>query len=142
MTSPIRGQILSKDMSFKLNSYIDVGAVFAEIEDNSTVSVRIAVPESDISQVQAGGKVGLKLWIYPDIMFSVTVDDIEVSTASEEVDCGRVVYVRSHIENPDGFLISGLTGHAKIADDRTLFVLAFSRALIRFIRVEVWSWIP
>ena len=57
VTSPIRGQIVTKDLKFLLRSYLDAGVVFADIEDTSSVFVRIAVPESDIGEVAAGAPV-------------------------------------------------------------------------------------
>jgi len=142
LISPIQGQVITENIKFKLNSYIATGDVFAEIENTSTVSVRVAVPESDIGEVTLGAVVSLKLWAYPDMLFSGRVTNIEPATAPEETDYGRVIYVSSNFDNPNGFLISGLTGHAKITGNKTLLILAFSRAFMRFIRVEVWSWLP
>ena len=46
------------------------------------------------------------------------------------------------IDNPAGELKSGMTGYAKV-DGETLPVWkAFTRAIFRFIDVELWSWIP
>lgn len=142
LTSPIQGRVISQNLKFKEHSYITAGDVFIEIENTRTVSVRIAVPESDVGDAQPGALVRLKLWAYPNITFSGKVDEVEPATAAEEAEYGRVVYVKSRIDNPDGLLISGLTGHAKITGSETVAILAFTRAFIRFLFVEVWSWFP
>lgn len=140
VTAPIRGQIVTKDLRFLLRSYLDAGVVFADIEDSSSVFVRIAVPESDIGEVKPGAPLSLKLWSYPNEEFVGKVD--EINPATEEADYGQIVYVTSYLDNADGRLKSGLTGYGKIEGSETIMLLAFSRALIRFFRIEFWSWLP
>jgi putative peptide zinc metalloprotease protein len=53
-----------------------------------------------------------------------------------------MVTVMSQMENPEGILRSGLTGQAKICGEETIVAIAFTKALVRFVRVELWSWIP
>ncbi len=142
LISPIDGQIVGENLHFKKHSYIEIGTAFVDIENNRTVSVRIAIPESDIGVAKLGAAVNLKLWAYSNKTFSGTVDEIEPSTATEEGQYGKVIYVRTVMSNPDEVLISGLTGYAKVTGEETLLILAFSRAFMRFLRIEVWSWLP
>jgi multidrug efflux pump subunit AcrA (membrane-fusion protein) len=104
------------------------------------VLLRVAVPEFDIGEVTIGAPLTFKLWAYPDREFSGTVTEIQPAT--EEVDYGMVVNVTSRLNNPDGVLISGLTGQAKIRGKNTVVLFAFTKALVRFVSIEVWSWLP
>lgn len=142
LISPIQGQIIGEDLKFKQYSYIGAGEVFAEIENTRSVSVRIEVPEADVGDARLGSVVTIKLWAYPDMVFLGKVDEVEPATATEEAQYGRIIYVTSHLDNPEGLLIRGLTGHAKITGGETIVALAFSRAFMRFLHVEVWSWLP
>jgi putative peptide zinc metalloprotease protein len=46
------------------------------------------------------------------------------------------------MENEDDLLKSGMTGHAKIEGETTIVLIAFTRALVRYVLVEAWSWLP
>ena len=141
LISPIQGQIVTRDLKFKQHSYIETGAVFAEIENNRTISLRINIPESDAGDIKLGAKVTLKLWAYPGKIFTGNVDGIEPASSTED-SYGNIIQVSSLIDNPDGLLVSGFTGHAKINGEKTTVIVAYSRAILRFFWVEVWSWIP
>ena len=53
-----------------------------------------------------------------------------------------VVRVRVALSDPDGTLRSGMTGNAKVDGGWHMAIVVFSRALLRFVLVELWSWVP
>jgi hypothetical protein len=55
---------------------------------------------------------------------------------------GRFVKAIVEIANAEQLLRSGMTGYAKIEGSTKPAFVAFTRPLVRFVRVEVWSWIP
>ena len=59
-----------------------------------------------------------------------------------ETDFGQVVYVTGRLDNPGGLLVSGMTGQAKVTGHTTVALLAFTKALYRFVTIEMWSWLP
>ncbi|NJM97108.1 MAG: hypothetical protein HC800_07940 [Phormidesmis sp. RL_2_1] len=65
----------------------------------------------------------------------------ETFTAAEPA-AGRMLHVIIELPNPSGVLRPGMTGYAKIEGTTMPVAAAFSRSLIRFIKVEVWSWLP
>ena len=140
MISPISGEITTKDLDYLPGSYLKHGTTFAEVEDTRTVRIQIAVPESDIGEVKIGAKVSLRLWAYPNREFVAEVSAIQ--PASEETTAGKMITVTSQMENPEGILKSGLTGQAKISGEETIVAIAFTKAIVRFVRVELWSWLP
>lgn len=140
LRSPIDGQIVTKDLQFLRNSYLEAGKTFAQIENTRTVLLRVAVPESDIGDVEVGAPVTLRLLAYPDRDFEASV--VEIQPATDVADFGRIVYVTSRANNPDGALKTGLTGQAKIQGKETRVLWAFTRALVRFVSVSAWSWLP
>jgi len=53
-----------------------------------------------------------------------------------------VVRVRTEIPNPDGTLKPKMTGYAKIKiEHRPVWDVLF-RPFLRWLRIEVWSWLP
>ena len=123
----------------------------------------VNVPE-DIGLVEIGASVKLKLWAFPDQVLHATVTEIapvayersrgrvEQRTLSEREllyerasplrEQGKVVRVLTELLNENNRLKTDMTGYAKIESGRTTVAGAFFRWLIRFFRVEVWSWIP
>lgn len=140
MKSPIAGRIITKDLKFQLNAFLEAGKVFAEVEDTRTVLLRIAVPEADVGELVVGAPLTAKVWAYPDRNFKGQVSEIQPAT--EETDFGQVVYVTGRLDNPDGLLVSGMTGQAKVTGHTTVALLAFTKALYRFVTIEMWSWLP
>ncbi|NIS62310.1 MAG: hypothetical protein GTO13_16910 [Proteobacteria bacterium] len=55
---------------------------------------------------------------------------------------GKVVRVLSELPNSDDLLKTDMTGYAKIECEWKPLVVAFTRWLVRFFLIEVWSWIP
>lgn len=140
LITPIGGHIVTTDLQYQLNSYLEAGKKFADVEDTDIVIARVAVPESDLFEMSAKAPLTLKLYAYPNRKFEGVVEEIEATANSG--DYGRVVYVRGHIQNPDGAIKTGLTGYAKIRGNKTIVLFAFTRALIRFVTIEIWSWLP
>jgi putative peptide zinc metalloprotease protein len=140
LVTPIGGRIVTTDLQYQRSSYLEAGKKFADIEDTDTVIVRAAIPESDLFEISDKALLTLKLYAYPNRKFEGIVDEIEV--IANTADYGRVVYVRGHISNPDGAIKTGLTGYAKIQGNETIVLFAFTRALIRFVTIEIWSWLP
>ena len=138
--SPISGEITTKDLDYLPGRYLKHGTTFAEVEDTRTVRIQIAVPESDIGEVKIGAKVSLRLWAYPNREFVAEVSAIQ--PAAEVTTAGKMVTVTSQMDNTEGILRSGLTGQAKIRGEETIVAIAFTKALVRFVRVEIWSWLP
>ena len=55
---------------------------------------------------------------------------------------GNVVKVIATIDNRDGLLRTGMAGQAKIAGVSMPVWQAFSQAVTRFVKIQVWSWLP
>jgi putative peptide zinc metalloprotease protein len=55
---------------------------------------------------------------------------------------GAVVRVVAQIPNPDGLLRPRMSGYAKVQTVEMPVWVSFTRALARFVLVELWSWIP
>ncbi|MEO5376857.1 MAG: HlyD family secretion protein [Magnetococcus sp. DMHC-6] len=137
---PIDGRLVTMNLKNLENTYLKEGDLFAMVEDARQVQIKIDVPESDFGEVKMGYPVLLKVWSYPTRPFYGTVTVIYPS--SKDTDYGKVIEVVSVISNEAQLLQSGMTGYAKIQGREMLVAEAFSRAVVRFLTVEVWSWLP
>lgn len=140
LTSPISGRVVTRNLDLMLNLYMQTGQTFAEMEDTRTVWIHIAIPEFDVRYLKTGAETRFRLWAYPDREFVGVVDSIHPAT--EEDGNRRVVMAKVRMENPEGLLMSGMTGQAKIRGKTMPVLRAFGHAWVRFLRVEVWSWLP
>jgi len=156
VASPIAGQVVSPRVEELRGIYVKPGQKEAvvEIEDNHRVRVEILVAEEDVGSIAVGSPIRLVTWSYPDRMFDGAVVSIapvaapysDVAISGSELAIGdtdvRVVRVLSEIDNGAGLLKSEMTGYAKVAAGHRPVWDVLSRPLIRWFRVEVWSWIP
>ena len=140
LRAPIDGRLVTMQLRDLENTFLELGDLFAEVEDLSAVRVVVSIPESDIGEVKLGDRVRLKLWAYPDRVFVSHVSLIHPTT----VDDGsrKVTQIESVMANPEGLFLSGMTGHAKVEGEQMFLIQAFTRALVRFFLIEVWSWLP
>lgn len=136
----ISGRIASGSLQFSKGDYLKEGDVLATIENTDGVQVEIKVPEFDIGEVTVGMPVRVKTWAYPDSEFRGVVS--RIAPVGETSAYGKVVRVTTEITNHDGLLKSDLTGYGKIAGETRPALLAFTRAIWRFVTIEIWSWIP
>lgn len=137
---PVDGRIVTMNVDLLAGKYLDKGDLFAEAENDKQVRVEVEIPESDIGEIDLGHASRLKIWTYPNRIFYGTVSEIAPTTTSEEY--GKVLKVVSVIPNENGLLKSGTTGFAKIDGGTKPVIVAFTRMLVRFVMIEIWSWIP
>ena len=152
LVSPIDGRIITTDLQYLRNSFLKAGNKFADIEDQRTVIVHISVPEADVKDISVGARVTLKLYAYSDREFVGKVEEIPpvTSTTSSTTSSAtsstsvsnRYIQVSGRMDNSGGLLLTGLTGYAKITGNKTIVLLAFTDALVRFVTIDMWSWLP
>jgi putative peptide zinc metalloprotease protein len=163
LVSPVKGRIITPYLSQKVGQVLVVGDLFAVVEDPQAIIAEIEVPEEDIGEVKIGANVKLKMWYYPTKTFKGKVITIGPTayekslgrverTLSEKEwlferksifrEEGKVVRVLSKLPNEEGLLKTDMTGYAKIETSNKPVIVAFTRWLVRFVLVEIWSWIP
>ncbi|MBK9951388.1 MAG: efflux RND transporter periplasmic adaptor subunit [Candidatus Competibacteraceae bacterium] len=143
LRAPIAGRVVTPRLEFKQGSFLKEGDLFATLEETQKIQVEVLVPETDIGAVQLEAPVTLRVWAHPLRDFKGKVSLI-ADTAESLVDnpSVRAVRVVTLIDNPDGLLKAEMTGYAKIAAGREPIIVAFTRALVRFVMLEMWSWLP
>jgi len=138
---PFDGRITTINLRDKLGQYLEKGDLFANVENDESVRVEFAIPQSDVSEFALGADVRIKIWTYPDRIFPGKVIDIAPSV-DEELEQGMVLKVTTLIPNQDGTLKAGLTGYGKIDGGTKPVIVALTRAIVRFFLIEFWSWLP
>jgi putative peptide zinc metalloprotease protein len=137
---PFDGNILTLHLKDRINSYLDKGQPFASIENTGVVTAEVELAESDTQYVAPGATVRVRPSAYFHREFTGKVTQIDRNITQKSL--GNVVKVLVAVENSDGALKTGMTGEAKVAGPTMPVWQAFTQAVIRFVRLQVWSWIP
>ncbi len=140
ITAPIEGRVVSSQLQFARGTYLARGDLLATIENTAELFADIRLPESSIGDIELDAEASLKPWAYPGSSFEGHVRAI--APAAEQGAYGKVVRVQVVLAETDGRLKTGMTGNAKIDAGWSLTGLVFTRAIARFLFVELWSWIP
>jgi len=160
---PFDGYLVTTQLNRKVGTYLNQGDTFATAKvAGKALLGEILVPESENDHVMLGRAVEVKLFAFPQSPIRGQVISVSpaaltnettgtVSTAPEtgseaqvvDETAGKVVKVTVKIRPDPGILIKqGMTGRAKIDGQTMPLVVVFSRALVRFVTVEMWSWLP
>ncbi len=113
-------------------------AIIMSVIDDNPVELLVPVNDFDITRVNVGQTVKLKVRSYPHRVFEGEVVRIpEAATVAQEQQYFPVTVV---VDNSDGRLADGMTGYAKIETGRSSLLGLLYYKFLSKIRVEFWSW--
>jgi putative peptide zinc metalloprotease protein len=158
--SPAEGRFITARPMQTVGQFLEVGDLLGVIEDARHLVAEIEVPEEDIDEVKMGRRVKLRIWgnptktLYGSVLAIApagydqargrverVLTEREFRTMQVVPPQGKVIRVLSEFPITEG-IHTDMTGYAKIEGTWMPVGVAFTRWLIRFIWVEVWSWIP
>ena len=96
----------------------------------------VAVPASEISLVEIGAKVDLKLESRVNLTVESTI--LRIAPKSEWLDEANVFLCEAEIENPENQLRAGLKGKAKVAGPRRPLIWNLCRDGWLALRYRLW----
>jgi putative peptide zinc metalloprotease protein len=137
---PFDGKLITLHLKQRIGSYLNRGEPLAAAEQTNQVKAEIEIPETDIRYFKENSKIRFRFHVYHDESFYGVVKTIDANVQDENH--AKVVKVVALLENKNERLKSGMTGYAKISSEKMPIWKVFSLAILRFIKVEVWSWFP
>lgn len=140
LLAPISGRVITPYIETKVGQVLKEGDLFVVYENMEIIQAEIQLPEADIDEVKIGSRVKIRPQTYPTRFFYGNV--VLIAPSATNTPDGKVVRVVTIIPNPKMELRPEMTGEAKIEGGWEPVVVAFSKAIVRFIMVEVWSWFP
>ncbi|UAB70293.1 efflux RND transporter periplasmic adaptor subunit [Vibrio sp. SCSIO 43132] len=93
-----------------LGQYLQPGTDIVRLEDTSVMRLRFTVPQTDISRINIGQQVDIKVDAYPEGSFEGSISAIEPAVSVQS----GLVQVQADIPNNDGRLRSGMFARANI----------------------------
>ena len=140
ITSPIAGIVTTPKVEEKLGEYVERGDLIVEVHELERVSAEIAVSEKEIADVRLGQAVTVKARAFPGRSFTGTVTSIAPAAIHSEKYGESRITVATQLENPGLLLKPQMTGTAKIHCGERQAIALVTRRLVRYLRVEFWSW--
>ena len=139
--TPIAGVITTEDPQGQRGILVEMGDLILEVEDYSVAKAEILISEKEIADVVVDQRVILKARAFPDRTFEGRVAAISSSAIDDTSGLERRMFrVTTEIDNSDMLLRPGMTGFGKIyAGERPIWRIV-TRRLVRFVKVEFWSW--
>lgn len=138
--APADGVIVTPRIEERVGQYFEKGSELCVVADVTSVSAEVAIDEMDASLVRPGQPVAVKLNTYPTRTFRGSVS--RVGSYVREEGPERFVIAEVRIENPNGFLKTGMLGKPKVADGRRPILLALLRKPTRWLWNKAWPLLP
>jgi putative peptide zinc metalloprotease protein len=150
---PLDGRLITSYLDQKVGSYLKQGNTFAVAEDDRYIRGEVRIPEYNVGEFNLGAWVEIKLLAYPNRPFRGKVSSIEPAASAQNASSTttnaptsnlseRFIRVIVDIPNSEEILKASMTGYAKIDGSTKPLVVAFTRPIVRFIQIEIWSWLP
>ena len=140
LRSQIEGIVVTGDLSQSLRAPVERGQVLFEVAPLDAFRLILQVDERSIADVREGQAGTLVLSGVPHEGLPFTVTKITpVSTAREGRNAFRVEATPERL--PD-WLRPGMEGVGKIVVDRRLLIWIWTREVIDWLRLAVWTWLP
>jgi putative peptide zinc metalloprotease protein len=150
LRATVAGVVSTSSPAHKTGQFLEAGEEFCEVVDRGSMKARILVRDWELDDIHAGAAASLKVTPYAFRTYSGTVSRI-LPAAAEDVPVGHperllrlgqqlanYVAVEMVFPNPDGSLLEGMTGTAKIAGKSYPVAWQAGRGAWRWARSQVW----
>lgn len=165
LVMPFDGYLTTPSLDNKVGSYLRKGDVFAVAAKGDPrkqeILGEVQIPEVEVDKLSESKDVEIKLFAFQGKSLTGKVVSIQPVAVTDETSgqtnrseqtgkdvkvvnetAGKVVKVIARIKNPSGTIKPGMSGYAKIDGEVKPVVVVFTRSLMRFIKIEMWSWLP
>ncbi len=161
--APIAGRVMTQDLGERVGQVAEKGDLIAVIQDDRHLRVEVGAEEAAVPEVQEGMPVHVRLRGLNGRLVTGKVESIVRTAAPEselDVDAYRTdreahlqqsmkqsddtyqVRVVVALDSTSEKLSPGMTGFARIVIGPDVFGRAAIRPVLRYLRTEVWSWLP
>ncbi len=140
IAAPFKGLVISGDLTQRLGGAVGKGDILFEVAPLDAYRVILEVDERYIADVNTGQRGRLILSSLPHEQFEFTVEKLTpIATADEGKNYFRV---EAKLQTASARLRPGMEGLGKIDVDRRRLIWIWTRDLIDWFRLWVWSWWP
>jgi putative peptide zinc metalloprotease protein len=150
LRAPASGIVTTPDLIAQPGEFVNEGANVLRIVDRSNMRARILVRDWEVQEISVGQAAKIQVLAHPYRTYEGQIErilpaaalDRPVSQPNKLERQGQAVAnyfaVEVLIPNPDGSLMEGMTGTAKISGKRASLAWQFGRGFWRWLRLQVW----
>ena len=140
LTAPIDGIVVSGDMSQSIGAPVETGKVLFEVAPLDDYRVIVRLDERDIRYARAGQTGQLLLHGMTGDSVNFTIQRV---TSVAETDSGHNTFrVEGVLDGQTANLRPGMEGIGKIEVGRHSYAWVWTRSLVDWARMLIWSWTP
>lgn len=140
ISAPFDGVVVSGDLTQKLGAPVQRGDVLFEIAPLEDYRVVLKVDERDIRDVAVGQKGELVLQSMPSVKQPITV--ARVTPVSTPEDGRNYFRVEAKLDRGVERLRPGMEGVGKVSVGERKLIWIWTRYLLDWVRLQIWSWVP
>jgi putative peptide zinc metalloprotease protein len=150
LRAPSSGIVASPDLIAQPGEFVKEGAEVLRIVDRSNMRARILVRDWEVQEIAVGQPAVIQVLAHPYRSYSGQIERILPAAALDRPISqpnmlerqGQAVAnyfaVEVLVANPDGSLIEGMTGTAKITGSKSSLAWQWGRGFWRWLRLQVW----
>jgi multidrug resistance efflux pump len=140
IVAPFAGLVVKGDLSQALGSPVAPGEVLYEVAPTDDYRVVMKIDDRDIGLVALGQRGRLKLSGIPDQTIDVAIDRLTPVSTTED---GRNFFrVEAAMESHSDLMRPGMEGITKIEIGREKLIWIWTRRLVEWFRLFVWTRLP
>jgi hypothetical protein len=140
IVSPIDGILVSGDLSQSIGAPVDTGKVLYEVAPLDDYRVIVRLDERDIRYVKAGQTGTLLLHGMTGGSVPFTVQRV---TSVAETDGGHNTFrIEGELNDAPASLRPGMEGIGKIEIAARSYAWVWTRTLMDWVRMQIWTWTP
>ncbi|CAA0102523.1 Uncharacterised protein [Halioglobus japonicus] len=158
----LSGQVITVNTSDRVGNTVAPGDLILVVQDTSSLEAEIAAEESAAGRIEPGMPVEIRLRGLDGELLTAQVTRVSMNAVKEsdfQVDLFRTdreaqlelqrqtktdkkIRIYAALEEQDEGLVPGMTGTARIYISSGTLWGALAKPVLRFFRVDVWSWLP
>jgi biotin carboxyl carrier protein len=138
IVAPFDGMVVAGDLGQSVGAPVQLGAPLVTIASESGFRVIVRVDERDIAAIRAGGEGSVSLSALPWESLPIRVQ--RVSPLATVADGENVFEVEAELLATHAELRPGLQGVAKIEAGKRPLLAGWSRRVLDWARLTLWSW--
>jgi len=150
LRAPASGVVATPDLIAQPGEFVREGDDVLRIVDRSSMRARILVHDWEVQEIAIGQPVEIQVLAHPyrsyeghiERILPVAATDRPVTQQAKLERQGQEIANYFAVEmvfpNPDGTLIEGMTGSAKISGKRSPLVWQWGRGFWRWLRLQIW----
>ena len=140
IVAPLDGLVVSGDLSQQIGAPVETGKVLFEVAPLDAYRVIVRLDERDVGYVHPGQHGQVLLYGLTGSLLPFTVRGV---SAVAEIDAGRNTFrAEGTLDGAPAGLRPGMEGVGKVDLGRRSYASVWTRGLLDWVRMQLWTWLP